>query len=236
MMSYLKQFWAVLVSLAAVGGLYVGAKAVNLTYIFWIVIPISAVIVGAPHALRGLGELSVRVRNYPSLLQRVGEAQRVNAELEAGKQQLTEQVRQAAEQGRLVAFRQVQGSLSSSYGEPPTVIAIADEGGELAIVGRYLRDAEPVIGAWYTVVTAETGISKGVVQITRLEKENQRAWMHCVEPTVPEFWRHLAERALYDEAAPRIILIKYQVDWPIGEEVVADRLSDSNSSEVKNGK
>lgn len=229
MTDYLKQFWGVLVSLAAVAGFYVGAKAVNLTYIFWIVFPATLVIVSAPRVLRGLGELNVRVRNYPSLLRRIAEAQLQTTELESDKQRLAEQLGKAEERGRQIAYKEVQGSIAAFYGEPPEVVAIADDAGELAVVGKYSADNEPIIGAWYTVVTAETGTHKGVVEIIRLDKQDRRAWMRCVEPTVLEFWKRLAERASYDETAPNIILVKYRVDLTIN---AATEVDQSNSREV----
>jgi hypothetical protein len=210
---YLKRFWAVLVSLAAVAGLYVGAEAVHLTKLFWIVIAVAVVVTGIRPTLRVAADMVIRVRNYPALLSRVAEAERKVVQLSADKRELATEITKARKEGKEIALAQVRGMVLALTGGPPELVAISDDAGVLALVGKYIEKSEPLVGARYSVITAETGSNKGVVEVVRVEAIRKLVWMHCVELTVSEFWQHLRDRVSYDESPPaNVLLVQYQID------------------------
>jgi hypothetical protein len=210
---YIKRFWTWLVSLAAVGGLYVGAVAIKATTFFWIAIPVALILAGIRPTLHGLGEIIVRIRNYPALLRRVAQAERQMEELESNGRNLKESAEDARKLGRKQAYSEFRGWIIALGSQPPKIVGIADDDGVIALVGEQPTELQPAVGARYSVRTSATGRYRGSVEISRIDAKTGFVLMRCIEAAAAEFWQHLIDRVSYDDSAPaNIILDQYEID------------------------
>jgi hypothetical protein len=142
----------------------------------------------------------------------VASAENKVAELETGKAELGKEIAKAKEEGRRTLIAQIQGSILAIQGQPPELVAISDDNGVIALIGKY-AGAKPSVGAWYSVNTVATNNLKGVVEIVHIDLTRGLVWMHCVEPTAREFWQHLTDRVSYDDSPPaNVALVNYQVE------------------------
>lgn len=212
--NYLGRFWASLASLAAVAGLYVAARPIHLTDIFWVVVGLAVLITGARPTLHAIGDLVLRIRNYPGLLRRVAQLEETRALLEGRERSSSEEIAAAKKVGRDEALAEVRGAILAEAGDLPELIGISNEEGSIALVGKVSENSRwPRIGARYAVYTFATGNYRGAVEVSRLESATQLVWMRCVDPSTPEFWQHLVARVNYDDSAPgNVVLRPFEVD------------------------
>jgi hypothetical protein len=211
---FLKRFWAVLASLAGIAALYVGAEAIHLVIAFWIVVGLAFLAAGARPALRGAGELAVRIRNYPRLLERVVDAETKVQSFNDEKTAWASELASAKEEGKRIVLARLRGMILAGNVDPPDIIGIGDDDGSIALIGKYETESKPVIGAWYSVVGTVTRSSKGNVSVSRISDADRTVWMVCVEPVAPEFWHHLSSRVSYDDSPPtNVTLAQYQLEF-----------------------
>lgn len=108
---YIKSFWAWLVSLAGIVGLYIGSIAVHLTKYFWIVVALAAALAGAKPIWTAVKEGSKRIRTYRSLVQRVAAAETKVEQLEAERKGFPDRIREERNAGFNEAWAEIEGSL-----------------------------------------------------------------------------------------------------------------------------
>jgi hypothetical protein len=217
--NFLGSFWAWTASLAGIAALYVGAVAINKTLIFWIVIGCGVVLAGTKPAIKAIADLVIRIRNYPKVLEQLGQA-KLNAKTAIeGLRDAEKGAATARTEGINEGRSQVLGAVRAlEVAVLPEIAGIMDDSGTIAIAGKYSLDSVPPVEARFHVVAINSGEVKGTVQLTRRDDESGIACLRCVEPTVQAFWEHLAERVGYDESPPRSVQLER---YPLPEDVVS---------------
>jgi len=201
MMTFMRRFWGIAVSLGTLVGLYVAAEDAKVLWAFWLVV-IAATLVAV---ITGFGEraldLLVRIRNYPRLLRRVAELEEQVDAVIAEESRVTRAAngiwRAGWDEGQAAAF----GVVAATLAEPPVLVSIANWSGELALVGS-INGSCPAVGARYVVQVELSGETKGHVKVAEVNEEKMTAFLTCVKLTVPKFWTHLAERVAYESSIP----------------------------------
>jgi hypothetical protein len=219
--TYLRNFFGLMVALAGIAALYVGAVAIQKTLYFWIVIGASAVIAGVRPGFKGLTEIAIRFRNYPKLLERVTRSESEVEQLNIRLRDAGDNASKAWMLGLKEGYARTMGAILSLELESlPEIVGIADDDGTIALMGQYGKDSIPQAKARFKVVSRATGDLKGMVEVTRTDDERSMCLLRCVSPIVERFWQHLAERVSYDESAPsNVVLERYE--WQEDED--ADR-------------
>lgn len=236
MKKFLGSFWTWTASLAGVAALYVGAVAIKETLIFWIVVGCGAFLAGVRPTIKSAVDLAIRIRNYPKLLEKLGEAA---SETEAARDrihQAEDHAQNAWEEGIAEGRAQILGAVRAlEVTTMPEVVGILDDVGTIALAGKYEREDRPPLDARFNVISISSGELKGVVQVSRLDDESGIAWLRCVKPIAQTFWEHLANRVGYDESPPvtvRLERLPLPVDEaPINE--VTEPVNVASYTEVK---
>ncbi|HEX5117111.1 MAG TPA: hypothetical protein VFW65_18110 [Pseudonocardiaceae bacterium] len=212
-MDFLRRFWAVAVSLAAVVGLYVAAVAIDLTEVFWIVVAASIVIGGLPIAFRKSIEIANRYRNYSKLLTQVAEHKVRNEELErdlkAAKKSAGKQWQEGLTEGRA----RVLGVILGYQTQPPVLVGICELSTGVALLGKP-KDVRSIRrGARFSLVGANLGELRGIVEVEEVDVKTGLVILKRVDRTASAFWGHLESRVAYDTSAPTDVeLVSYSIE------------------------
>lgn len=200
---FLRRFWKWLVSLAGVAGLYLGALAVNLTNIFFVILAVAVVLGAARPAGTKTLEVIKRFRAHPQLLSEVARLENEADKAQRSIRRADGRAKASYDKGVLEGRAQARGAILAVYsGEDiPEIRSIASRPGGAALVGIY-TDKAPQKGARFNVSTEHLGDLKGVVEVTSVRTAEKAVLLECVSRTVPRFWAHLTERASYDSAPP----------------------------------
>jgi hypothetical protein len=214
---FLKIFWALLGSLAGIAALYIGAVSIHALWAFVLIVAVVAVVSGVWVLLPKLGELVMRIRNYPTLLNQVGT-------LIEERDSLHRQV--ANYQGRqrlaniLEGREQVIGQMAAAVVGPLTLTGITRKSEQLLLVARLQDETRyknietlPLSKARYHVEIAATGEIKGVAVVVAYDEVRQALLLECVDERVPDFWGRLTDMAVTDPAPPNgVILQPYKME------------------------
>lgn len=214
--TFLKRFVAAAVTLAGVVGLYLGAVAVDLVWVFWFVIGGSAVVAALPAATKRAVDAARRIRHYPQLVRNYGNLQQEHEELQKRHRVTSDRIARSYADGYKEGQDQVLGALRAEAAEVPAVKAIGVYSGAVCLIGSYVGDKPVVTGSRYVVVASTTGNTKGFVEVAEVDEARKIVTLRCAIPTVQPFWEHLAERVEYDESAPKDVeLRQYSADEAI---------------------
>ncbi|MEU5725050.1 hypothetical protein ABZ783_24965 [Micromonospora sp. NPDC047738] len=202
MKDFIGRFWALVVSLAGLVGLYLGAVAVKLTWAFWAVVAVAVAAAAVPGVRQWLSDTRTALRDHPALKAEI-------ASLGEQVASLTEQLaaaRESAEDqyaaGLVEGSARILATALSSYTIPPRIVGIAHRHGSITLVARF-DDPEPDRRVRFTVVASGTGEVKGAVRVQEIDRSRKRIYLECVEATSQQFWAHLEQRAAYDSTAPK---------------------------------
>jgi len=199
---YWRNFWSATVSLAGLVGLYLGAIAVDLTWAFYAVIVLAAIIAGVHPLTRWAITIGIKVRNYQKLLDMIADLQAKVAAADTARDDVILLAENAWEKGVVEGRAQIIGAYTSSQFECPDIISIACVDDCPVLVTTMPSQPEHFVGARFRLVAVQTGETKGYVEVDRVDIVRSVVYMRPIVETVPEFWRHLRERAAYDHSAP----------------------------------
>lgn len=201
MAKVLLSFVSILLAAAGIAGLYLGALAVNLVWLFWFIVLLSAL--GA--ASRALGPRALQAfrqwRDYPSKVREIEELRGEVESLKSDQLSVGRDSSRAREEGVLEGRAQVIGAVLAASTVPPSVVAIAPHEGEVALVGTVVAGSLP-IGARYMVTVSATGTRRGVVRVAAFDATRDVYFLTCVDPTTPAFWSALRDRLDVDTSPP----------------------------------
>lgn len=211
MQEFLKRFWAIAVSIAAIVGAYLGTVPLHLVWVFWLACGVAGVVASASQVFPRVIELATRIRNYPILLQRAGTQE---SEIQQLQQQVNE-LRLLAEkrwsQGLSEGRKQILGSIQAQAAGPINLTGVAVRQGRLLIIASP-EGKQPGVGARYLVEVTLTGDTMGAVEIIGYDEERKTVILECVDARVPVFWERLSDSATLDPTPPQgIDLIPYNV-------------------------
>lgn len=196
---YLKRFFAALLWLGALAGTVLLIRELEGRW-RWIVIP---VLVGAAvyAGWRGLFDVIARIRNYPSLLERLA---RLDAELSRLREhniRLESQSRAAFREGVSEGRNQIRGVLLAAFVDPPSITAVSERNGELFLAGAY-KDKAIRVGARFEIEVSATGERKGTVEVVSVDEERKVVHLQRVGKSPNQFWDGLRTRAITDPTPP----------------------------------
>jgi hypothetical protein len=112
---------------------------------------------------------------------------------------LRRDIAKAQHEGILEGRQQVLGTFLSSRARIPEIVAIIPFEGQVSFLCSSDQDLPPA-GARFVVESANSGVVRGVVQVTY--GEGGVAFLKCIEPSSPTFWEHLADRIEHDDSLP----------------------------------
>jgi hypothetical protein len=221
---FLKRFWAIAASIAALVGAYLGAAPLHLVWVFWLGCGIAAAAAGASLLLPRSLEFATRIRNYPILLKRAGVQE---DEIETLKQQMVE-LKVAADkrwsEGLAEGRQQILGAALAQAADPLTLTGVVLRQGSVLIIATP-TGAYPKIGARYNVEVTLTGDVMGVIETRDYDEERQIILLECVDAQAPKFWERLAESAALDSTPPQgVDLIPYR-QISFGSDITPIRLN-----------
>jgi hypothetical protein len=223
---YIRRFWTWLVSLAGIAALYVGALAAKLTKYFWIVVILSVVLAGIKPTMKLLRESIRRIRTYPALLQQMASAETRIEQLEAERKGFTDRIRDAKSIGFAEAWAEIEGAVRANQMDPPQIVGITEESGDLALVAEYGDSTKPVLNAWFTV-QGITGTAKGTAKVMKIDEVRKIVLLAPVGSIDTPFWNHLTQRVSYDDSPPQNAVLARFV--PEFEQASPDRIADGGS-------
>ena len=198
-----KTFIGVLLFVATIVGTYLGAEAVDKTWVFWATVPVAAVATATrvlvPHPI----EYLMRIRNYPVLLAtsaaKQEEARSLAAALESAKRAADERYAAGVAEGQA----QILGALAA-HSAAATLLpkGLSAPDGQLLVFAEVTSGHLPPVGARYSWTVDVSGEIKGVLQVQSAEAATNVVILACVEETVGPFWRHLEEAAILRPDVP----------------------------------
>jgi len=204
MIDFLKRFWAILASIAAVAGLGLGAEAIHELWAFWLVLGASLVIslFRTQAVARGFDVIN-RIRIYPKLLKQFGELKERAADLENQLSIYKDECVTSFDRGLIEGARSLRGTLlSAGINPPPVVSSISMDEEALQLFANCDESSIPRTGCRFVVVVKNTQKQLGVLEVQSVEAHRGVAVLTCVERTTPKFWERLEAKALEDPSAP----------------------------------
>lgn len=227
-------FAAILVFLAGIAALGLGAAAIHALWIFYVVVGGSLVLAGAVWAVRHripsrFVEWANRFRAYPALLKQYGVLLQQSQGLQDQVTALREDAKKAHVQGRQDGRDEMVGVVLGAMVEvPPMLTSVTFSDGILALIGEYEEGQMPDAGCRFDLVVKNTQDRRGVVQVRSVDEALKTVELVCVERTVPAFWDRLESKSLEDPSPPEAVaLTRYQ---PLGS---SDEFAESNVISVE---
>ena len=201
----LKRWWQWVIALAVVGGLYLGAAAVNRVWMFWAFVGAGLVLavgtVAAKKIRLRVRQIRERLRKYPEL----------EAEAKLLREELSEVRRQAADDKNL-AEREMRKALLQGRSEVigifaavrypvPVLKAVIKRDGQLLLMA-ITESAESLTGALYSVRSVLTGELKGIVKVRGAGGDHGTVLLECKDQWVMPFWEYLETSAEINATIP----------------------------------
>ncbi|MFY1703538.1 hypothetical protein ACN28G_17660 [Micromonospora sp. WMMA1923] len=222
MKDFFGRFWTMVVSMAGLVGLYLGAVQVDLTWAFWAVIGLAAVGTSVSPIRRWVADTRARIRSYPAM---EAESASLRDQLEALEKELADARASADERyaaGLNEGAARIVGTIMSADAKPPTIIALAERNGAVALVARY-DGSRPDRRLRFTVVASGSGEIKGAVGVLNVDESRRVAYLKCIDAISHQFWSHLEQRMAYDSSAPKgIELVRYIYN---GDRLIVDEVA-----------
>jgi len=214
---FLKRFWTLAVSLAGVVGLYLGALAVNLTKVFWIVLAVSVIVAGLPIAFKKIIDIGIRFRNYPALLLQSAKLQEEKEELATSLEESQKLTAKAWSRGLSEGRAQVLGSLLGIDVEIPKIVGIRSGQDDVLLIGQCTSDKMIRIGTRF-VVESSFGDPRGIVEAIEQDEEKSLVFFKRIDNSAPIFWSHLQDRVQFDTSEPvGVQLAQYTLNKQLDE-------------------
>lgn len=228
MKGLLARFWTAFLSVAAVVGLYLAALDVELLPVFWISLSAAALLGIAPIAFRQMVVIAEKVRKHPILLERVAELEVENEKLKDDLD-LATSITGRWSDGVIEGRHQVLGAILAMHCPEIHLVGVESIDGQVFLLGQW-DDDEPQLRARLNLVTVGSESLKGVVQIVEVDQHKKIAKLQCVDAVVPDFWRHINDRAARDPSPPAGVEL---VSSTIGEWIELDGAKYSVAEEVE---
>jgi hypothetical protein len=203
MRDFLKRFWTVALTLAGIVALYLAALPLDLIWVFWAVVGLSAVVAGVTVVGPALLTLATRIRDYPRLLKTAAVSKVETESLRTQVRGLKSDIATRWEEGVAEGRQQVIGGILATRSDDPpelTGIDVASDG-TLVLVAKLTGSSAPV-GARYRVEVRSTGANRGVVEVIGVDNGRGKMTLACMHSAVQAFWDHLADRASFDSSPP----------------------------------
>jgi hypothetical protein len=214
MKRYLALFTQALFAMATVVGLYLAAVAINLTWIFWLVIVASLAFAASRLIWPHIVAVFRAWRTYPSMVSRVkqleGQVASSSEKLTLSArevQRLTEAIDEAASLGAERGRSEAIGEFLASAVAIPRIVQLADYDGQISLVVE-TTDGVPPLTARYHVKVKRTGQLRGIVEVVDVDHARGIAYLICVVSIMPDFWVALSEKVLTDSTPPRDIILE----------------------------
>jgi len=208
---YLRRFWFV-IGIPALGvGLVFGAAEIDEPWAWYLlaaVLPASALIAVIPNATRW----TAIVRNNPDQLTRISELEeentRLKGQVEALEKREARQFRAGLKEG---LKRAKAAALSSKVETLPQLVNKSVDNGIVTLYGESPNASQIEVGTRFRLEVPRTGQLLGIVEVVLVVEETSMIHLICVEPTVPDYWDHLAQQASDPSAPPSVALVKYEL-------------------------
>ena len=202
-MKFLKSFWAILVSLAGVIGLYFAAAQVHLVIVFWIVAASAALLAGVFVYGKKVMQSARRIADYPRLMHASASLQAkvdsLKTELEKNQDKRLEEYSRGREEGRSEAIGYVLAGSSPSVLTPAAIVIKQDN---FYMVCDYSATL-PSIGARYENRMQFTEEVKGILQVVEPPVGSTgKVWLAVVVVGDESYWSVLKARASSDQSPP----------------------------------
>jgi hypothetical protein len=214
MKNFIRRFWGVFLSIAAVVGLYFGALDVDKVGWFWATFLAALTLVALSlitgRAWKATTDTILRIRNYPIVLHRV-------AELEDERKEIFEKIltidsHKIWTRGFIEGQLSIVGTQLAEGFTDLTLVSAKSDGKSVYLVADCLTRTPPTF-ARFELVNTMAGNREGILQVINFDSIEKRIVLRCVEPTVLGFWQHLLEKATYDYSPPMgVKLVPYKFD------------------------
>ncbi len=202
MADFIKTFWSAIVSLAVVGGMYFGAKAINAVWEFWALIGLALGAALIKWLTPMCRQIAQKVRQYSAL---TAEASTLREEVQNLRQQIADEKRRTSEEwsrgiseGRLEAV----GAIAANMNEVPLLNAVTTRDGQLLLRAATTSVNMPYLGALYLVQSSLTNEVKGKVRIASFDAASGTVFLECIETRVVPFWQQLEASAQINPTVP----------------------------------
>lgn len=214
MSSFLKLFWAIFLSAAALVGAWAAAVDLKHPGYFLACAVVAAAIASVVTMSKGVRPWLRRVRDYPKLLTRVAELEQENIKLTSNLSEVEKLIKERWQNGVREGRAEVIGAVfGATMRKVPKLSAVSFHGGRALLIADYEPPHAPSVGTRFAVQVVKTGERRGVVQVQTVSEDPPQAWLECVLRDSTSFWEHLAEVAQYDSAVPSDVeLAKISVD------------------------
>lgn len=213
MQEFLKRFWAIAVSIAALVGAYLGAVPLHLVWVFWLACGIAVIVAGASLILPRSIELATRIRNYPILLKRAGVQEDQIQQLQKQISELQISAVNRWSEGLSEGRRQVLGAIQAQAADPITLTGVVIRQEHLLVIATP-EGKQPNVGSRYFVEVTLTGDVMGVVELRAYDEERKIIILECVDPQVPVFWERLRQSATLGSTPPQgVDLVPYKISY-----------------------
>ncbi len=220
--AFLNRFSAWALALATVGGLYLSALSLNLVAAFWVLMAVAVAVAAIPPLWRKVVDLIMQARRYPQLEGELAHAREELDQLKSTAPNVSTRIAEARILGIREGQAQTKGTFLALLSPVPTVTAVVNDDGEVALAGTCTDTKVPKSGARYFVIERITGEVKGVVELRAARAvAAEQAYvviLRMIEPRSEAFWKHLAGRVEFDTTPPPgIELRRFGVDAKIDE-------------------
>lgn len=202
MADFIKTFWSAVVSLAVVGGIYFGAKAINAVWEFWALIGLALGAALIKLLAPRVRQIAQKVQQYPVL---TADVSTLREEVQNLRQQLADEKRRTSEEwsrGISEGRREAVGAIAANMNEVPILNAVTTRNGQLLLRAAIANVKMPYLGALYLVQSSLTDEVKGTVRIVSFDASNRTVFLECTETRVVPFWEQLEASAQINPAVP----------------------------------
>jgi hypothetical protein len=202
-----KRFLSIALVFGTLGGLYVGAQAIDAVEAFWVLMAVALLLACVPPVYRKIISWVTVVGQHPLLVADLAARDAELSQLRRDCERMHAEIEFVGESGRVEGIAQVRGAIAANLADMPTIIAVVDGEQSVALAGTY-QQVRPIPGARFFVIENATGEIKGVVESTPQRASAGHVILKVVRRDSPTFWSHLADRAEYDGSAPTGVSLK----------------------------
>ncbi len=211
-MRWLRAFRSVLLALATVAGFYVGAKSVQLLWLFYVSVPAAALAATAyrtyPHLRAVREKLSAHDRMLATAATLQRERDDLRGRLVAMEAEQLIRMQEARAEGRSLAAGAVRAALAGADLE---LAGMAIRDGALLFAASVSEGRTPGVGAVYALALGAPAlrVRQGLVRVAEVTEGGGKpvVLLECIEEDVPEFWQSLRDQALIGQAPPKGIAL-----------------------------
>lgn len=203
MLDFARRFWAAVVSVAGVVGLYLAADAANLVRAFWIVVVVAVVIAAISKGWRWALESATRIRNYPKTLTRIATLEEEVKTLRSIEEEVSERIEKSRNQGRAIGHAEALGVFFSNMVPNLEWTAVGVTDSIVILHARVTDNRLPIEQARYQVRSILTGDVKGTVEVIDTNDTDRTMRLRCVDERDSKFWEKLRDRATLESAPPQ---------------------------------